>query len=513
MKRQRLSVDEQLLKRRKLLEAKFEQKKLEAFQAQLIVSYQSLFQSLRLVQSDLQHKIYKPENAAYYKSLFIDSHSFEHFASYLCIAEKAGLNVATLNEALVTLNTLCDGSCRDMISDLSHYLQEKIIDRVWNFNYQIQSRKSSINHHSNANNHSGHQITLLDIPFDVINKNIFPYKITRDLSDENITQGMMRSSQSCLTLFTRFKPELDKRGANYLLTCVLQGNESKAIAIAKTNPALFFIPSTAYDYAMDFEGNRRIIENWSSYQAMFGTGDFDMLHAVKPYLYAYLSTVPNGHELAKTQEQEKFPNGFDYPESAYDFDELVQAITQDQQLRNTGTPNDTTRAILAALRADFKPGTIKIGYHFNLNDFVKANVAYDENWDMWNPEQLSFFSVYVIGFLERLLPAPYLQQSCQGYINQDQLLNRSYKEMGLETDSPNEIAIFPLDNDSSCRLGEDFVIDIYYGAKLTSVYEQEVVGKGASTILEEYVKQTEQYFHGLRIPNVSIESTYNSMKC
>ena len=38
-----------------------------------------------------------------------------------------------------------------------------------------------------------------------------------------------------------------------------------------------FIKATTQDYAMDLKGNRRTIKGWSSYQALFSTGDKDML--------------------------------------------------------------------------------------------------------------------------------------------------------------------------------------------------------------------------------------------
>lgn len=302
-----------------------------------------------------------------------------------------------------------------------------------------------------------------------------------------------------------FKPELDARKIKQTLIAVLQGNEKEALYFAKNHPEWFFIKiKKTKDYAMDLDGNCRELEDWSAYQAIFGTGDKDMFldkedkpTEIKKCLDAYLDTLPNGHAMAYEQEQEKFPHGFDYPESTYDFTLLVDTIANDQQLIDTGIPSDATFAVLAAFRADFKPGVVKTGYHFNMNDFIKAHAVYDQNWNPWNGNQLAFFSQYIIGFLDRLLSAPYMQRACQGTVNQDQPLKRSYEVKNYVTNK--NIAVFPLDGDPSCRLGDGFLVDSYYGVG------RHGAGRRAAWLcgspwrpLENYVKKTQRSFQDLR---------------
>lgn len=68
----------------------------------------------------------------------------------------------------------------------------------------------------------------------------------------------------------------------------------------------------------------------------------------------------------------------------------------------------------------------------------------------------SFFGNYVIGFLERLLPAPYAQRICQGLVNQEQEIKRNFKLEFFPQIKP-----YPLNPDYSFSKG--FFLDCYTG--------------------------------------------------
>jgi hypothetical protein len=77
----------------------------------------------------------------------------------------------------------------------------------------------------------------------------------------------------------------------------------------------------------------------------------------------------------------------------------------------------------------------------------------------WEEYQILFFNVNIIGFLERLLTAPYMQNACYGIHQKRQPMKRCFEV----TDEINyaiykKITVYPLDADLSCRLGKDFVI-------------------------------------------------------
>lgn len=323
---------------------------------------------------------------------------------------------------------------------------------------------------------------LLVLPTDLLkpvadtNKGI---SITSVGSEADGTIVMSKLSQTCKFFNQSYKQALDKRAAKKLLVALLQGPiqgnadyEAIIIKMAKTHPSLFFIKSTAQDNAMDLEGNRRTIKDWSPYQALFGTGNSGLLAQVKPHLDTYLKSLPNGDELAYQQEQEKFPNGFDFPPCTDEFNQLVNAladaITNDQQLgQDWSNPNSTTLAALERYRQASKPGIVETGHHYNMNNTIKVHEIYDRHWSPWNGDQLAFFSVNIIGFEERLMTEFYLRVACRGlknHVEENQPLNQNFEVMHYNTVNPAQkmSAVPSLSEDPSCRLGSGFVIDSYY---------------------------------------------------
>jgi hypothetical protein len=226
------------------------------------------------------------------------------------------------------------------------------------------------------------------------------------------------------------------------------------------------------DNAMDLEGNRRTIKDWSPYQAIFGTHNKALLLAVKKSLDGYLEALPNGFGMAADQEREKFPNGFDFPPCTDEFNQLIneleEAITNDQQLRHHWkNPSPATRILLAKLRNYYKPSVVQTGHHFNMNDLIKTHEIDVRDWNnnIWNGFQSVFFEMFVIGFQERLMTAPYLDAACTGihnHIKKGEPLKGNFEVMNHQTKK--NVAVVPLaSEDPSCRLGEGFVIDSYNG--------------------------------------------------
>lgn len=327
------------------------------------------------------------------------------------------------------------------------------------------------------------------------------------------THMMKLFSQTSKTMQSILKQELDERDAEQLLIYVLQVNEAnkvKILEIAKTNPRLFFIKATAQDCAMDLEGNRRTIKDWSPYQALFGTSDKYLLAEVKPYLDTYLKTLPNGDELATEQEQEKFPNGFDFPPCTDEFNRLVEelaaAVTNDQQLKqNLKNPSPETLALLVKFRKYLQPGIVETGHHYNMNDVIKTHEIFKQ-FEYNN--QLAFWSMFIIGFQQRLMTAPYLQAACTGldkHVTQNQPLRRDFKLAVVTHDGDmKEITVVPFSGENpSCRLGEGFAINGYYGCGEAGWYAWRLgevrAGVPLYLYLENFVKQTQQSFQGLCI--------------
>jgi len=320
------------------------------------------------------------------------------------------------------------------------------------------------------------------------------------MPDNEAKAAIRNLSETCKSLHQLFYPEREKHLAKRLLEYVLQGNETKVVEMAKWQPELFFIPSTAQDYAMDLEGNRRTIKNYSPVQAMVATGDKEMFKAVQPYLDA----LPNGRQRIQEQIKEKFPNGTDYPPCTDEFNRLIKAvaaaINNDQQIRwDWKNPNTATLQALEEFRNYLTKthlGIIEKGHHFNLNNFIKTEEFCADRWRFWNGNQLSFFLVKVMAFQQRLCTAWQMQGNCTGfyyYVEKNRPLARHFKiKKGMKD---KEINIFPLDNeDPSYRLGDVCYVENYSGSNLASGGEWRLLDV---LLLQSYVKQIQQNFRGL----------------
>lgn len=298
---------------------------------------------------------------------------------------------------------------------------------------------------------------FLNLPTDIIS-----YYIPA-VADENnhyhakdATLVMKSLSETCRTLNAFFKPELNKRKSQFLLRRVLHGElDLTLIRNAEHFPEVFFIRSTMHDFATDLDGNRRLIKNWSPYQAMFGTGDVDMLKEIKPYLDVYLDKIPNGHEMALGQEEEKFPDGLSYPESDYDFTPVVTAITKDVgNIDKHRKPCTTLLIEINKFRKYFTPGIVEKEQHFNFNHFIKALIIDHKHSKAWSLSQHVFYHTYVLGFLERLITAPYLQRACLG-------LSLAIRKAGVGAE-------FGMNKEKFNKLGQETFIDLYFGRYITN---------------------------------------------
>lgn len=322
------------------------------------------------------------------------------------------------------------------------------------------------------------QTSFPDMPVELIER------IIRDDSGVVSLEIMAQLSRTNKSIHAFFQPGLDhakqaKIQAKELLEYVLFPNTlnvTKIIMLAQTRPQLFFIKATAEDQTKDLKGNRRTIEDWSPYQAIFGTNDNDLLAEIKPHLDAYLNTLSNGQRMADAQINEKFPDGLNFPPGTFNFNPLADAINNDKQLKETGNPSPATFDLLMEFQQAFTPGTVITGHHFNMNELINADRSYDQHYDARNLEQLRFFSKHVIGFLQRLKTGPYQLADITGLKNL--VVVQHKKSLNRDFGVINVSQIVPLDSDPDCRLGEHYVIDSYGGAWCNEVQLLNMGGNG-----------------------------------
>lgn len=249
------------------------------------------------------------------------------------------------------------------------------------------------------------ETSLLDLPDEML------VYIARQHSGQAYLHSINNLSKSCKTLYGFFQPELEKLAAKKLAQHILWGEKHEACNFLAQKPQLLFMKTTAMDYALGFDGSRRIIVA-SPYQAILGAGDTDMLQALPPIL----KRIKDGEALAREQFDQQFPYDLFQPNTpTYDFSALINAISQDQFVNHCFS--EPTRLALEHFRDHFKPTTHHSGYHFDLQTLIHAYTLYAQYHPQWDAPHQSFFFRLVIGYLQRLVSTCDAQIFCQGIFN------------------------------------------------------------------------------------------------
>jgi hypothetical protein len=92
----------------------------------------------------------------------------------------------------------------------------------------------------------------------------------------------------------------------------------------------------------------------------------------------------------------------------YNFSDIVNAITADQTLRNTGQPNETTTKALIKLKADFAPRIISegkssepgviCGTSWIEEQLIEAYAIIENNLIHWSEHQYNFYINHIINY-------------------------------------------------------------------------------------------------------------------
>jgi len=258
---------------------------------------------------------------------------------------------------------------------------------------------------------------------------------TSAVSHEGLALVMFPSSQQHERLEVGTQPKSTEFTAKQMLEAVLKGRWMNAQTMYRTKPELMFIKveDEVEEYAakittrVNDEGGEELVlvhrrvKGLSPFQAALAAGDYQLLEDMPSYFDAVVDTEnkPIGRKLAAEQFNEQFPDGdFTYPKSTYNFESLILAITNDDNLITTGEPNDTTKAALLTFKNHYLPGVVTKGHLFNLNDLVKAWELYSSKLSLasrnpWEPNQLTFFCCQVVGGLELAATAVDAQRLCK----------------------------------------------------------------------------------------------------
>lgn len=238
---------------------------------------------------------------------------------------------------------------------------------------------------------------------------------------------------TCTRFYNLFQPVVDQAGIKKLLQHIAYGEQAEAEKMIAASPHLLMMSADVVDYS-----HRKII-NVTPAQLAFGGDDVKMCQIIKAKL---------GEAEFVKQIDARFPEDIDAEEGALEefrgfLYQLVAAINTmhaniHDELKHVAHESPI-RKLLDDFRAKFAPGEVRSGKHFDVRFLVMAYREYDVhlNPPCWGEERRQLFSIQVIGYLQRLVPAVYVRDPSFIY--------------------------FPLDADPSNRLGFEHAIDIMSG--------------------------------------------------
>jgi len=236
-------------------------------------------------------------------------------------------------------------------------------------------------------------------------------------------------------------------------------------------------------------------ENVSAVQLAYLMDDVEMCNMMLPYINELSEDMRKKADdelTSKMAEVEKQRLEF----RPYDFNEIVKAITEDQQLINTGQPNPATKKVLAKFKEYFKPGIIRSGKSWIKEHLQEGFLVYNQNYDPWSLNQLRWYLIKVIGHMETLAEKCFEQECSQGLkeiVDEKKLSRRESTIKNYINDLP---LTYRRSHDSSLLLGRDFFVEICYGRARRA---RGCCGRafGDRALLKTYVEQKDQAWKNL----------------
>ncbi|OGO90621.1 MAG: hypothetical protein A3F10_06835 [Coxiella sp. RIFCSPHIGHO2_12_FULL_42_15] len=216
---------------------------------------------------------------------------------------------------------------------------------------------------------------------------------------------------------------------------VLFGDPVKAEQQLKASPSLLLLKNT--HPITDFSGKR--VKNLTPFQAALCAGDVEMCEMMKKI---FEERIKDGETLMQEQFNEIFPDGIDasikkQQKAAFNFDEIITVIcrapiseiTAALKVNEKNNRSPLCQA-LKKFRDHFEKisDSEKIFNPYHLLAAFKACPRAVNDFQSW--EQRKLFCCQVIGFVQRYLPACYIQafaQNLRDLTEEKKPLQRSFK--------------------------------------------------------------------------------------
>lgn len=180
-------------------------------------------------------------------------------------------------------------------------------------------------------------------------------------------------------------------------------------------------------------------------------------------------------EVAKQQAQFK----------PYDFSEMVKVITNDQMLKDTGSPSEATQKAFTKFKTNFQSDNINQGKSWIKENLQEGICIYAENRGQWIRKQSLWYLINVIGHIQTLVEKCFQQECCQGL---DNIVGKK-KTNARQVRLVNWINKLPLAYrctvDLSLILGQNFFVEIVYGCGAANLEAGWRLIRGAYYIQEQ----------------------------
>jgi hypothetical protein len=372
------------------------------------------------------------------------------------------------------------------------------------------------------------QTSLLDIPKAVMRNHVF---LSPDMDDKSLA-AFARSSLYARKLA---QPELDQRAVKKLFEHIRDGEIDKVKKILNANPRLALVEWKAAKCEEKTIANKAgqsiSIEKKTAYE--FAIGEEDTELAV---LFRASIVKAANEERADLLLHKQRPKGWEEEEAKRSAPIFTQLDVLTQAIRNapladiisSGDPDYQLivreGSAVAEQLAEFRSmldatlkETITTGRHFNATLLQRVfeiyNAHYEDSFgnDWSNPKAMLFWQ-QSIGYVQRFMPANYVQAFCDGLYNTTRRLQKGTPHGRLS-----EFEMYRAGNWArsdfyplfSNRLGFDFAICLTLlgdrvGASLARAVPAGLAAeRSALRIFEAYVNQKQQAYRAYSAPRLS----------
>lgn len=234
------------------------------------------------------------------------------------------------------------------------------------------------------------------------------------ISDSSETDSeverIVRSPLSQARRSTIFKADSNKLKAARLAQLIAYSELNQAEIMLETQPELLLITvPEVTDYS------NRVMKNVTAFQVALRAHDIDTCIMIM----AVFDTLPNGDAEKHKQYSAEYSHIKFDKNNYFDFSLIMDIIRQSSDTDilsalNYQKNDSFLSSMLAEFRTNFTERSLA-DIHFNLNHLIKAFQLYETHYPFLTERMRTLYSIQVIGYVQRYLPACYAHGVCRKF--------------------------------------------------------------------------------------------------